>query len=399
MSFANPTPLRIGMTGSFDGRTYRVAGRVVMGMDDGGETYYWNEFNLASDDGESATLVYEETERGGEWRLFTLFEPEFSMTAEDAATKRVGDRLNLDDRDVRVTLVDETRVYHIEGEAPEEVELGDVAHYFNAESGSTMIVVSWTGDEVEYYRGVTFSAGRVATAFNLPGAGFANLSRSFSDSGSSSLTGNPTLSTGAVLKLAAVGLLFAVVVATYILWRSPRTRSAVTKTSAPASPLTVGQTGTLDGKTQRVYNHSIVEVAEVGRIYDRHEYHLFDEEGNRSLLIYGLKPGEKDWYLFTLLQPLNPLSPEQAAALKVGQTVNVDGLVAPVRDLSQAVMRQTEGGALPDLTNGTVLFSFSTQSGTTPVLARWNAGGIQLYRGRFLPAKELDAAFHHASRN
>ena len=182
MSFANPTPINLGMTGTFNGRPYRVAGRVVMGMDDGGGTYYWNEFNLVSNDGESATLVYEETERGGEWRLFTLFEVEYPLTAADAATKRVGDRLTLDDREVRVTLVDESRVYHIEGEAPEGVEVGDIAHYFNAEASQRMIVVSWTGDEVEYYRGVTISAGPIAEAFNLPRERLRNTARGFSTS-------------------------------------------------------------------------------------------------------------------------------------------------------------------------------------------------------------------------
>ncbi len=65
MSFANPTPIRIGMTGTFCGNRYRVAGRVVMGMEEDGETYYWNEFNLVNTEGESATLVYEEGEHGG----------------------------------------------------------------------------------------------------------------------------------------------------------------------------------------------------------------------------------------------------------------------------------------------------------------------------------------------
>ena len=151
MSFANPTPLRIGMTGTLAGKTYRVAGRVVMGMEDAGETYYWNEFNLVTDEGESVTLVHEQTESGVEWKLFTMFEPEYPMTATDAATKRVADRLNLEETDLLVTLVDESRVYHIEGEAPEGVEVGDVAHYFNAEGGNRMLVVSWTGEEVEFF--------------------------------------------------------------------------------------------------------------------------------------------------------------------------------------------------------------------------------------------------------
>ena len=104
MSFENPTRLRIGMHGHFAGKDYRVLGRVVMGETEVGETYYWNEFNLEASDGGYADLVYEETERGGEWRLFTLFEPEYPMTAADAATKHVGDRLNLTGEDVRITL-------------------------------------------------------------------------------------------------------------------------------------------------------------------------------------------------------------------------------------------------------------------------------------------------------
>src|ERR1017187_8719668 len=81
------------MTGSISGKQYRVVGRVVLGEHEEGGTYYWNEFNLESDGGEVATLVYEETERGGEWRLFHLFEPACPMTAKDAATKREGDPL------------------------------------------------------------------------------------------------------------------------------------------------------------------------------------------------------------------------------------------------------------------------------------------------------------------
>jgi hypothetical protein len=54
MSFENPTSLRIGMTGTVAGKSYRVVGRVVMGVEEAGQTYYWNEFNLQADDGEFA---------------------------------------------------------------------------------------------------------------------------------------------------------------------------------------------------------------------------------------------------------------------------------------------------------------------------------------------------------
>ena len=86
MSLENPTRLRIGMHGDFAGKDFRLIGRVVMGVDVDGEIYYWNEFNLQTKDGESATLVYEETERGGEWRLFTRFEPDYAMPTKSSPT-------------------------------------------------------------------------------------------------------------------------------------------------------------------------------------------------------------------------------------------------------------------------------------------------------------------------
>ena len=60
MSYPNPTPIRLRMTGTLAGTQYRVAGRVVLGEEEEGETYYWNEFNLESDGGDSATLTSEE---------------------------------------------------------------------------------------------------------------------------------------------------------------------------------------------------------------------------------------------------------------------------------------------------------------------------------------------------
>ena len=77
MSNSNPTPIRVGTYGTFNGVRYLVAGRLVMGMELDGERYFWNEFNLVSDNGDTATLVHEEGEHGVEWRIFVLFEPEF----------------------------------------------------------------------------------------------------------------------------------------------------------------------------------------------------------------------------------------------------------------------------------------------------------------------------------
>ena len=394
MSFANPTPLRLGMSATFNSTRYRVAGRVVMGVDVGGSTYYWNEFNLVSDGRESATLVFEETESGGTWRLFTTFEPEYPMTATDAATRRVGDELNLDGRDVRVTLVEESRVYHIEGQAPEGVEVGDVAHYFNAEAANRMLVVSWTGDEVEYYRGVNLKSGTVASAFNLRLEQFNRPSPSAGGSffSAGSLLNEGQSAPGLPMKIIGVALVIVISLASYASCRSSGRRAAVVKTHAPAAPLTLGGEGKLNEKTWHLVGHAVVEIAQVGRIFDRHEYRLTDEAQNEALLVCGLKPGEREWTLFKPLQPLSPLSPPQAAALRVGAMADVDGYVAPVTELFQSTIRQMDGTGLADWKSGAVSYGFSARTNSILLLARWNETGITFFRGEFLSAKEVTAA-------
>lgn len=389
MSFANPTSLRLGMTGNLSGRNFRVAGRVVLGMEEDGETYFWNEFNLVDDAGESVTLVFEETERGGQWKLFTYFEPEFPMTAADAATRKIGDRLNLEGADVRVTLVDESRVYHIEGEAPEGVEVGDVAHYFNAEARNTMIVVSWTGDEVEYYRGEDLSRFQMKQAFSVADERPLNLSRL---SGSAAKDGGFQL----VAKWLIPAIVLAVVALVFGLQfsscKTTRRVAAVTRIKAAAPELKVGGSGRLGAARYRIERRVRTEIAEVGRVFNWHEYELTDEDGRRALLIQGFIPGSDDMVFFSPLTPSEPLTPEQAAAARIGETVNVDGVIAPVKAIFQSVRRESEGSG-SHLRTGEPSFGFTAQAGTTTLLVRWSQGQIAFHRGAVKDLKAVKAAF------
>jgi hypothetical protein len=384
VSFSNPTPIRIGMTGKLSGKQYRVVGRVVLGEEEDGETYYWNEFNLESDGGGAATLVYEQTEQGGEWRLFEMFDPEHPMTAAEAAAKRVGDALDLDGRQMSVRLVSTSRVYAIEGEAPEKV--GDVAHYFNAVAGNTMIVVSWTGEEVEFYKGLDLSRTTVSSAFNVRIVDFSRLFPA--PDGNRRFSG---LVVGLVVAL-AVGIL---AVVGYCSFTSGRRPPAIVRTGATASPLAVGQTGKLGGTRFQVQSHLLVEMAMVGRKFDRHEYVLSDDAGTRALLVRGSKPGAGDWWLFQPLQPLTPLSPPQAAAVRWGQTVNVDGLTAKVSELFQSTIRQVESSEAAELNTGDVFFGFTARGQNAELLVRWNANYINFFQGQALLEKEVVAAFGH----
>ena len=341
MDVTNPTLIRLGMVGAFFGKRYRVAGRVVIEMTEGREKHYWNEFNLVDPDSEPATLVFEIIDYRPEWRLFSIFEPKDPMSAEDAASKRVGDQLNLEGREVRVTLVSESRICHIEGEGAEGEEVGDVAHYFNAQGDNTKIVVSWTGEEVEFFRGVNISYATVKTSFNLhddmPG-GFGELVAS-TDSRDSS---------GAWFKITGVFMAVVVALVGYSLWNRKEKPKAVMTFTAPASPLKVGSNGLLNGKSYRLRGHEVVGFAQVGVRSERHEYQLTDPEGNQALLVYGWKPGAKDWVLLSRLQPLTPLTSQEAAAQRMGGTVKVDGYAAQITGLFRETVLLTESAESTD---------------------------------------------------
>jgi Domain of unknown function (DUF4178) len=389
LSYSNPTPIRIGMTGSISGKQYRVVGRVVLGEEEGGGTYYWNEFNLESDGGEVATLVYEQTERGGEWRLFHLFEPAGPMTAAEAATKREGDPLDLEGMHMFVRLVSKSRVYHIEGKAPEGVKVGDEARYFNAVSGNNMIVVSWTGAEVEFYRGLDLSPTTVSAAFNVR---IVDFSRLFPAPG-----GNRWSSWLAVGPAAAL-VFVCILVVGYHSFKPNRRLPAIVRTGAPASPLVIGKAGSLGGTPFQIQSHLLVELAMVGRKFYRHEYLLSDDQGAKALLVRGSKPGAADWWLFKPLQPQTPLSPQQAAAVRWGQTVDIGGLAARVTDLFQATIRQVESAEASELSAGDVFFGFAGPAQDARLLVRWNANYINFFQGVAVQEREVMAAFGKQQR-
>jgi hypothetical protein len=391
MSYQNPTRVRIGMHGQFDGRDYRVVGRSVMGESEDGETYYWNEFTLNTDSGEEATLVYEETADGARWRFFTLFEPEFPITVSDAAAKQVGDSLNLTGETVRINFRGRSRVYYVEGKAPEGEEVGTSAEYFNAAAGAIMQVVSWTGDEVECYHGATLSRGAVAAAFGLPIEAESATRRIFSGlTGSGSSSGNywPALK-----PLLAVGmvLLFFLLISGRSCSTNPES-APVTKRAAPARPLDLGATGTIFNKHYRVTARAVVEVAEVGADWSRHEYELTDDLGAKSLLVCGDKPGG-DWILFEPFYPMISLTAKQAAAKQLGDLLELDGYTGKVTEIFLSTIESTEGAGLDGLDRGTRTYGLGSKNDYVTLLARWNEAGIQYFRGRSLPASKGAAGF------
>jgi hypothetical protein len=356
----------------------------VLGVEAVGATYYWNEFNLESPGGTYATLVFEEGSSGGNWRLFEMFDPQTPMSAEEAAGKREGDAVNLDGTTVHVTRVDRSRVYAVAGKVPEGEAVGQHAHYFNAEAGDKMIVVSWTGNEVEFYTGQTITRGAVASAFNLSGwarFGFA-------------LTGGRSFLTARVLTpFLLVGVMGALLGVFWRVSRVPARPPAVVVFQASPSPLAIGEEGVLDGHRYRIGSHALVDVGEVGLRFGRHEYELNDDNGNNFLLISGSSSNASHWILCAPIDPSEPLTPRGAGGVSAGQIIKLYGEPARITKLFRSTIREVDGSPSQNYTTGDILYGFSGPMRSNILMVRWNASNIVWFKGTFMGDAQVRAAF------
>lgn len=401
MSHENPTALSLGQTGRLNGRDYRVVGRSVLGESEGSGTYYWNEFNLEAGAGESAILVYDETEPVSQWRLFRPFEPENPLTAAAAATLGVGDRVNLTGHEVRVTFRGTSRVCFVEGLAPEGEAEGTEAEYFNAEAGDLMQVVSWTGEAVEYYRGITLARSEVAMAFRLPRESLWRQNPAW-PSGQARSAGSKSggnLPLKRMLLLLTAGLVLVFLLLFLFEGRSGgggREGAATPLRVAGPPPLRVGSSGKLAGQVWRVTAHAVVSIAEVGAKWERHEYELATDSGAMALLLCGAEPGSADWIFLEPLGAGVPLTARQAAAKQIGDLVELAGYTGRVDEIFLSTVEQADAAEAGSVRRGPASYGFRCMGNPGVLFARWTEAGIQTYRGRTVPAKATAAGFRSA---
>lgn len=397
MSLANPTSLRVGQRGAFQGWQVTITGRVVLSVEIDGETYYWNEYILTGDNGASGTLVYEEGEEGPEWKLFRMFEPAAPLTARDAARLRVGDTVNLTGTPIAVTLVDESVVRLIEGTPPEGVERGDVAHYFNADTGRSMLVVSWTGDEIEFYEGHDLPEDLVMKGFGLTSAQPVRTALP--------ATGAKKSGCLVILLLGAIALI-AFLLVSAVREKAPRqTGARPASQQPPPQPvvqLALGSSGTLE---QRAYSIAAISTVSIGRSKESAredtEYLLRTADGETALLTRGLLGGTRTWHLFTptLAATVSPtLDPFTAAALPKNARVNVAERGYQVAELLHAKAGAQQGAEVAAATWPAVQYGWLARGHETGeaedwLLARWTESGLQFHRGHSVPEAEVRAAF------
>lgn len=379
-TFNNPTALAVGRAGVFEGQDAKVRGHSVLRSRDGGR---WDEYHIELADRAALTLVYE----SGQWKRFALFEPKVSLSARDAGEVAVGDDITLGDQTAKVTYVGGSRVVYIQGSPPEGYRVGSEADYFNAVAGTDQVVVSWTGEEVEYYRGRLLPRGTVESAFGLPEPSF--LSRLGAGSGGF----DSWFDSGT--RLASAMVAFGLFVAFFLVREntsSERTAEPPAPVAAPSSRLAVRAQGRLGGHLYAVSGHRLVEIADPAGRFGRHEYDLMDEQGGHALLIQALERNQRQWTLFEPLAGASPLRPVEAATFASGSRVNLAGTDAIVRELFISRTVAVDGDPPPGEHLGGIRFGFVAETKGGSALARWSATDIEIYLGQGVPeAQVLDA--------
>lgn len=380
MSRVNPTSLRVGMSGRIQGRHYTVRGRVVLSMvADDGETYYWNEFDMVDSTGSTATLVFEETEEGPTWKWFILLAPRNPLTATEAAVKQVGDTVEFEGREIPITLVDESKVVFIEGEAPEGVEVGDVAHYFNADAGGDrMYVASWTDGEIEFYIGGDLKRRVVDAAFGITTPG--------KSAASGGVSWTPSLS---VLATAAVIVGFIVISLSDELMPSHRAAPAPAMQPAPAQRWPADYRCRIEQEEYRVLAGSQTTMLLRRSRFQLHEYLMQGVDGRPALVLHGWR-GDAGSRLF-LRQEKVPaeFTPEIAASLKRGTLVEVGGEKFVITDLIFTRLASGASMSVGSPWQATEQYGFMARLGPRWLFCRWSADSIQWYFGREIALNEV----------
>ena len=399
MNLDNPTRLHPGATARFLGRPHQLVGRAVLTVTDRGRPHYWHEFYLAGPDGQLTTLVYEVIAYRSEWRWFSQFDPPEPFTAETAGICQVGDLIELQGLTARVEYVRESAVVHAEGRRPEGVRPGARANYFNAVAGSVLFVVSWTGPEIEFYRGTNLTAATVAAAFKLM---------------PKQLVRQPPRKPWFTPANIVVGLFgpCVVILVVLLIWGTwtagfdpspdrdpPRPARRVSAPPAAvlhwANPgLRLGGTGKLAGVEYRLVEHREVEVVEMGRVRQRHEYLLRDGDGVQVGLIQAGIPRGTEWWLLRPVNPPTGFTPQVAGGVRVGQKIKVaDGLL-PVDELFRATTLKAEStGGRSGSAAGERRFGFSGEKDGIRMFAEWDEEELRFATARRVPAAEVLAAF------
>ncbi len=152
--------------------------------------------------------------------------------------------------------------------------------------------------------------------------------------------------------------------------------------------------GKWQDKNYHITAHALVEIAQAGLIFDRHEYELTDDDATKTMLVCGERPNASDWFLFTQIFPLPPApSGKQMAAKNVGDLVELDGFTGRITELFRSTIKQSDGDDLTIIKTGLVSYGLIATNEFNTLLARWTGDGISFYVGQGVAEKKMTSRF------
>lgn len=300
----------------------------------------------------------------------------------------MGEEITVGGLSAKVTYVGVSRVVSIQGSAPEGYRVGSEADYFNAAAGSDMVVVSWSGEEVEYYRGRLIPRGDVEHAFGLPEPSL--LSRFWAGSGGF----DSWFDSGTRLACSVLGFCFFVTVLAIreSVPTSP-TAEPPAPVGAPVARLPLRAQGRLLGRLYAVAGHRLVDIADPAGRFGRHEYELTDDQGGYALLIQALARDPHQWTLFETRAGPSPIRPVEAAAYASGSRVNLGGTDCIVRELFISRTHGLDGDVPAGESVGALRHGFVAETKGGFALAQWSATEIEIFQGESVPEAQVLEAF------
>jgi tetratricopeptide (TPR) repeat protein len=149
-------PIELGMEGTFAGKLHQVIGWIRYEGWDDEDRWQWDEWLLASADGEFRWLSYD-SEEG-----FQLYK---KITPREPFDPRTATRIQVPGGVARVVERAPARIVALAGELTWQAKVGDQLKYLDAERGNIAYSVEYTREEIELLEGHALSELQVWKAF------------------------------------------------------------------------------------------------------------------------------------------------------------------------------------------------------------------------------------------
>lgn len=159
------------------------------------------------------------------------------------------------------------------------------------------------------------------------------------------------------------------------------------------TPVQIGMKAVFDGQEYLVQGYLVFSMQEEGETYYWHEFVLYGPGGSMRFLEYENDDGADLWQLVAPFNPPVPLTPSEASALSVGDTVQLDRPGIEVTEATEGRTCAMQGLLAGGEAVGECFRYFDGELGDRLYSAEWDASGIEFFAGYRLTPQRLGKAF------